>query len=265
MKTIAYFSLPYLLSCFLQTFYGMADLFIVGQFNSVAATTAVSVGSQVMHMITVIIVGLAMGATVMTGRAAGAGNNRRVNLIIGNTAVLFVAVSLVMTAVLVFCARPIAAAMSVPEAAMDGTVRYLTICFAGIPFITAYNVISAVFRGMGDSKSPMYFIAVACVFNIALDYLFIGRFGMGAAGAALGTTLSQTASVVLSLLVIYKRKMLSGLGKSDFKPCRAVLRDVLKIGFPISLQDGFIQIAFIAITVFANRRGLQDAAAVCVV
>lgn len=265
IKTIAYFSLPYLLSCFLQTLYGMADLFIVGQFNSVDATTAVSVGSQVMHMITVIIVGLAMGATVMTGRAAGAGDKRSVGLTVGSTAVLFTAVSLILTAVLVFCAGPIAAAMAVPDEAINGTVSYLRICFAGIPFITAYNVISAVLRGTGDSKSPMYFIAVACVFNIALDYLFIGVFDMGAAGAALGTILAQTVSVIISLLVIYKRKMIPGLCRNDFKPRKNVIKSVLKIGLPISLQDGFIQIAFIAITVFANRRGLNDAAAVGVV
>lgn len=254
-----------MLSYFLQTLYGMADLFIIGQFNSVDATTAVSIGSQVMHMITVIIVGLAMGSTVMIGRAVGAKNNKQMTKTVGNTVSLFTAVSIIITAMLIFCVKPIISLMSTPAEAVSGTSDYLTICFIGIPFITAYNVIASVFRGMGDSKSPMYFISVACVFNIALDFLFIGAMDMGAAGAALGTTLSQTASVIISLIVIRRKKLISGLHKNDLKPQKSTILPVLKVGFPVAVQDGFIQIAFIIITIFANKRGLTDAAAVGVV
>lgn len=254
-----------MLSYFLQTLYGMADLFIIGQFNSVDATTAVSIGSQVMHMITVIIVGLAMGPTVMIGRAVGAKNNKQMTKTVGNTVSLFTAVSIIITAMLIFCVKPIISLMSTPAEAVSGTSDYLTICFIGIPFITAYNVIASVFRGMGDSKSPMYFISVACVFNIALDFLFIGAMDMGAAGAALGTTLSQTASVIISLIVIRRKKLISGLHKNDLKPQKSTILPVLKVGFPVAVQDGFIQIAFIIITIFANKRGLTDAAAVGVV
>lgn len=243
----------------------MADLFIIGQFNSVDATTAVSIGSQVMHMITVIIVGLAMGSTVMIGRAVGAKNNKQMTKTVGNTVSLFTAVSIIITAMLIFCVKPIISFMSTPAEAVSGTSDYLTICFIGIPFITAYNVIASVFRGMGDSKSPMYFISVACVFNIALDFLFIGAMDMGAAGAALGTTLSQTASVIISLIVIRRKKLISGLHKNDLKPQKSTILPVLKVGFPVAVQDGFIQIAFIIITIFANKRGLTDAAAVGVV
>ena len=243
----------------------MADLFIIGQFNSVDATTAVSIGSQVMHMITVIIVGLAMGSTVMIGRAVGAKNNKQITKTVGNTVSLFTAVSIIITAMLIFCVKPIISLMSTPAEAVSGTSDYLTICFIGIPFITAYNVIASVFRGMGDSKSPMYFISVACVFNIALDFLFIGAMDMGAAGAALGTTLSQTASVIISLIVIRRKKLISGLHKNDLKPQKSTILPVLKVGFPVAVQDGFIQIAFIIITIFANKRGLTDAAAVGVV
>lgn len=205
-RTILYFSLPYLFSYFLQTLYGMADLFIIGQFNGVGSITAVSIGSQVMHMLTVMIVGLAMGSTVKIGRAVGAGKKRQAAQAIGNTVALFMPLSVVLMAVLLIAVRPVVSVMSTPAEAVSETVSYLTICFIGIPFITAYNMISSVFRGMGDSKSPMYFIAAACVFNIALDYLFIGILGLGAAGAALGTTLSQTFSVLLSFLVIKKKR-----------------------------------------------------------
>lgn len=263
-KNIILFSLPYLLSYFLQTLYGMADLFIIGQFEGVASTTAVSIGSQVMHMLTVMIVGLAMGTTVSIGQAIGAGDRRQAAKDVGNTVTLFMAVSVMLMAVLLVLVHPIVSAMSTPAEAADGTHVYLTICFIGIPFITAYNIISSIFRGMGDSKSPMYFIAVACAANIGLDYLFMGVFRLGPAGAALGTTVSQAVSVVVSLVVILKRKSIV-LEKADFRPCRPVMGKILKIGVPIALQDGLIQIAFIVITVIANHRGLNDAAAVGIV
>lgn len=265
MKNLLFFSLPYLLSFFLQTLYGMADLLIIGQFGSVADTTAVSVGSQVMHMLTVMIVGLAMGATVNIGQAIGGRDNRRAALFTGNTVTLFMGLSSVLTLLLLVLRRAIVFAVSTPADAAAGTVDYLTICFIGIPFITAYNIISAVFRGMGDSKSPMYFIAVACAANIALDYLFIGALGMGPAGAALGTVLSQAISVIISLIVIKRRSTGLALTKADIRPNKQIIGKILKIGIPVAMQDGFIQIAFMVITVIANRRGLNDAAAVGIV
>lgn len=265
LKTVLHFSLPYLLSYFLQTLYGMADLFIIGQFNSVESTTAVSIGSQVMHMLTVMIVGLAMGSTVMIGQAVGAQKLKQASQAIGNTITLFMVLSILLTAVLLFAVNPIVSVMSTPSEALSGTVSYLTICFIGIPFITAYNIISSIFRGMGDSKSPMYFIAVACFANIVLDYLFIGGMKLGPAGAALGTTLSQTVSVIVSLAVILKRKTGITLTKENFKPRHETMTGLLNIGIPVALQDGFIQISFIVITIFANKRGLNDAAAVGIV
>ena len=263
-KNILIFSLPYLLSYFLQTLYGMADLFIIGQFDGVASTTAVSIGSQVMHMLTVMLVGLAMGTTVSIARAVGGRNHKQVSENVGNTVTLFFGLSIVLTVVLLLLVRPIVGVMSTPAEAVDGTVAYLTICFLGIPFITAYNIISSIFRGMGDSKSPMYFIAIACAANIMLDYLFIGALGFGPAGAALGTTFAQTISVAVSLFMILRRKSIS-LSKGDFHPRRSVVGQILQIGVPVALQDGLIQIAFIVITIIANRRGLNDAAAVGIV
>lgn len=265
LKTLICFSLPYLLSYFLQTLYGMADLFIIGQFNGVESTTAVSIGSQVMHMLTVMIVGLAMGSTVMIGRAVGAKETKRAASTVGNTITMFMSLSVVCTILLLVLVRPIVSVMSTPLEAVTGTVNYLMICFIGIPFITAYNIISSIFRGMGDSKSPMYFIAVACVCNIILDYVFIGALDMGPAGAALGTTVSQTISVVISLIVIWKKKMIPELRPGNFKPQRSEISNILKIGIPVAAQDGFIQIAFIVITIFANKRGMNDAAAVGIV
>lgn len=265
LKNIVFFSLPYLLSYFLQTLYGMADLFIIGQFDGVASITAVSVGSQVMHMLTVMIVGLAMGATVTIGKAVGGKQMDQASLAVGNTVTLFMGVAGTVMIVLLLLVKPIVAVMSTPTAAVSGTITYLTICFIGIPFITAYNIISSIFRGLGDSKSPMYFIIVACGANILLDYLFIGGLHMGAAGAALGTTLSQTISVIVALCVIRKKQTGIRLQKSDFKLQGTTMGQILQIGIPVALQDGFIQIAFIVITIIANRRGLNEAAAVGIV
>ncbi len=265
LKNIVSFSLPYLLSYFLQTLYGMADLFIIGQFNGVDSITAVSVGSQVMHMLTVMIVGLAMGSTVTIAKAVGARQSGNVSVAVGNTITLFMGISVIVTALLLLLADPVVSVMSTPAEAVRETVDYLTICFIGIPFITAYNIISSIFRGLGDSKSPMYFIAVACGANIALDYLFIGGFHFGAAGAALGTTLSQTISVVAALLVIQRSKIGISMKRTDLRPQKKTMGQILKIGIPVTLQDGFIQIAFIVITVIANRRGLNDAAAVGII
>ena len=264
-KNIVFFSLPYLLSYFLQTLYGMADLFIIGQFEGTASTTAVSIGSQVMHMLTVMIVGLAMGSTVSIGQSVGANDKKRAAVHIGNTVTLFLSLSVALTVVLVLLVHPIVNIMSTPAEAVSGTAAYLTICFIGIPFITAYNIISSIFRGLGDSKSPMYFIAVACVVNIGLDYLFMGAMHLGPAGAALGTTLAQAISVVFALVVILRRESGISVDKSHFKPKKPVMGNILKIGIPIAVQDGLIQVAFIVITIIANRRGLTDAAAVGIV
>ena len=151
-RNVVSFSLPYLLSYFLQTLYGMADLFIIGRFEGVASTTAVSIGSQVMHMLTVMLVGLAMGATVSIAQATGGGDKKRTASAIGNTVTLFMLLSLALTALLLALRGGIVSIMSTPEEAVQGTLAYLTVCFIGIPFITAYNIIASIFRGLGDSK-----------------------------------------------------------------------------------------------------------------
>ena len=264
-RNILAFSLPYLLSYFLQTLYGMADLFIIGQFEGVASTTAVSVGSQVMHMLTVMIVGLAMGSTVSIARAVGGKDRAGASAAVGNTLTLFLALSLALMGALLLCVGPVISLLSVPAEAATGARDYLTICFIGIPFITAYNILSSIFRGMGDSKSPMYFIAAACMANIALDYLFMGALRMGPAGAALGTTLSQAFSVAIALAVIWRRDSGIRLRRGDLRPQKPVMGRLLSIGVPVALQDGFIQVSFLLITVIANRRGLSEAAAVGIV
>lgn len=264
-NNLFFFSLPFLFSYFLQTFYGLADLFIIGQFNQAHITTAVSVGSQIMHMVTVIIVGLAAGTTVMIGRCVGAKNEENAAKAIGNSSSFFLIFSIALALLLILCINPILSILSVPEESLYQTKLYLLICFAGIPFITAYNVIASIFRGLGDSKTPMYFVIVACIINIIADYILIGIFDMKALGAALGTVFSQTISVLICLVYIKKRSLGIKVCKNDFKLKKSTLSSILLIGFPVAAQDGFIQISFLVITAIANSRGVSIAASVGVV
>ena len=264
-KNLIRFSIPFFLSYFLQTLYGLADLFIVGLYNGAAITTAVSVGSQMMHMITVILVGLAMGCTVLISQAVGAKMMERVSRTIGNTITLFLGISIAMCVVLIALIHPIMQVMSVPPESLEQTQAYLTICFLGIPVITAYNIISAVFRGLGDSRTPMYFVAAACAINILLDYILIGVFQMQAVGAALATIFAQTCSVIFACIVVVRKDMGIHLSLQHLVPQKQLGIQMLQIGFPVALQDGLIQVSFLVITVIANMRGVEIAAAVGIV
>lgn len=265
LGNIVYFSIPYLFSYFLQILYGLVDLFVVGQYCGVSTITAVSIGSQIMHMLTVIIVGLAMGTTVMTAQSVGANDEKRTKTVVGNTVTLFLVFSALMAVALLLSVNGIVNVMSTPQEAMAETKSYLIVCFLGVPFIVAYNIIASIYRGLGDSKTPMYFIMIACVVNISLDYMLIGGYDMGAIGAALATTISQSVSVLVALVAIKKYKSTMQVKKVDLKPKKKVMGQMLKIGVPVALQDGFIQVAFLVITVIANMRGLNDAAAVGIV
>ena len=265
LGNILTFSLPYMLSYFLQILYGLADLFVTGRYCNVASITSVSNGAQVMYMFTVVIIGLAMGTTVLVARAVGANDQRRIAQTIGNTVTMFLVLAVVLSGILLMLRYHIVKVIDTPQEAVQGTIDYLTICFSGIPFIVAYNVIASIFRGLGDTRSPMYFVGIACVINIGLDFLFIGYFDLGPRGAALATVISQMISVTTALIAIARHRSVLGVQRHDLKPDRKVISDILKIGIPVAMQDGFIQVAFIAITVIANGRGLADAAAVGIV
>lgn len=265
LGTMVRFALPYMLAYFLQILYGLADLFVIGRYCGVESTTAVSNGAQVMYLFTVIIIGLAMGSTVSIARSVGASDRRQAARTIGNTMTLFALLAVVMAVLLVLNISSIVRLIDTPADAVAGTKDYLFVCFIGIPFIIAYNVLASIFRGLGDSRSPMYFVAIACGVNIVLDFLFIGHLGMGPRGAALATTLSQMASVVFALSAIHRHRNIMDLHRRDLRLHRNTVMAILKTGIPVAMQDGFIQVSFIAITIIANGRGVCDAAAVGIV
>ena len=257
------FSVPYLITCFLQTFYGMADLFIVGQFNEAASITAVSVGSQLMHMLTVVIAGFAMGSTVLIARSVGAGDRQGIAGAVSTTFAVFGAVAAGLTLVLMALTLPVIQLLKVPAEAVPEAAAYMRICFAGILFITAYNVVSAVFRGLGDTRRPMYYVAVAGIINVGLDWLLVGPLAMGAAGAAAATVASQGISVLLGLAAL--RKYHPDAFRRSVRPDSEDAGRILRVGLPVALQEGLIQVSFLVITMIANRRGVEVAAAVGIV
>ena len=264
-KCLLQFAMPYLLACFLQTFYGMADLFVVGLYHGASTTAAVSVGSQVIHMLTVIVAGFAMGTTVRLGRAVGAQEPHEASRTVGTATLMFLALAALLTMILVSLTSGIVDVMMTPVEARQETISYLRICFLGVPFIVAYNVLSSIFRGAGDSRGPLGFVGIACAINVALDFLLVGGFHLGAVGAALAIVIGQAVSSAVAIVMLLKRDMGFVVAKSDFRWDRGVAREMLWVGGPIALQDGLIQVSFIVITIIANSRGLILATGVGIV
>lgn len=259
------FALPVLLALFLQTMYGAVDLLIVGQFGGEMSTvyvSAVSTGSTVMQAITVVITGLAMGLTVFVGKEIGAGERGKAGKIIGSGIVLFGIIAIAVTALMITFAQPLARIMHAPEEVLGQTVLYITICSAGAVFIVAYNLLGSIFRGIGDSKMPLITVAIACVLNIGGDLLLVAVFRMGAAGAATATIFAQAVSVVISVLIIRKKTLPFDFSVEDIRPQAAFIKEMLKLGVPIALQDLLVNITFLVIIALVNDLGLTESAGI---
>lgn len=259
------FALPVLFALFLQTMYGAIDLLIVGQFSGELAdeyVSAVSTGSQVMQTVTLVITGLSMGLTVFVGTKIGAGLKEEAGKIIGSGIWLFSLIAVVVTVVMVFTAPGMAAVMQAPEDAFKYTVSYITICSVGAVFIVAYNLLGSIFRGIGDSKMPLFTVAIACVLNIAGDMLLVAGFHMGASGAAIATVFAQAVSVVLSLLIIQKQTLPFQFTVKDIRAKGVYMKEIMKLGTPIAFQDLLVNISFLVIIAIVNSLGLTESAGV---
>ena len=256
IKKLIHFMIPILGSLILQAMYGAIDLLIVGRFGTTAGLSGVSTGSQILNFVTFIISGLAMGVTVLISRYLGEKKNKRIGRIIGGSAVLFTIVSVILCFVMIFFAKPISILMQAPQEALELTILYVQICGAGIFFIVAYNLISAIFRGLGDSKSPLIFVAIACVVNIIGDYIFVAILNWNVLGAALATVIAQAVSVVMSIVIIKRKNLSFTIKKRDFHLNKEVKR-FIAIGSPLALQEFLTQMSFLALCAFVNRLGLE--------
>lgn len=256
------FTLPIMGALVLQALYGAVDLLIVGQFASASAVSAVATGSQILHTLTLIITGLAMGITIVVGQQIGEKKEHLVGDTIGTGILLFTAVGLVLTIVMLFAARGFVALMQAPREAFEGTVAYVMICSGGIIFITAYNILGSIFRGIGDSKTPFIAVFIACVCNIGLDLLFVVSFQMGAAGAALATVMAQAISVLLSLLLIRRRGLPFSFSRKNLHFQKNLAGRIVRLGLPVALQDTLVSISFLAIMAIVNNLGVTASAGV---
>ena len=250
------FMMPILGALILQAAYGAVDLLVVGRFGTTSGLSAVSTGSQVLNFVTFVITQFAMGITVLIARYIGEKKQQLIGSLIGGSIVVFAIISVVLFAVMIIFSRPIAVLMQAPAEAVSLTSVYVKICGGGIFFIVAYNLLSAIFRGLGDSKSPLIFVAVACVVNIAGDLILVAGLHLDAAGAAIATVFAQAVSVVFALLLLFKRNLPFTIKKSDFRINEHCNR-ALKIGLPLALQECLTQISFLALCAFINRLGLE--------
>lgn len=257
------FALPVLAALILQAMYGAVDLLIVGQFGSAADVSAVSNGSQIMQFVTSVIVGTSMGTTILLGQRIGEGRSREAGGVVGSSICLFAAMTLVVMVLFITFARNIATLIQVPAEAVDQAVYYVRICSAGAVFISAYNVFGSIFRGLGDSKTPLITVAIACVINIVGDLWLVGGLGMRASGAAIATVAAQAISVLISLYMIRKNGNLPfEFHRADIRWNKTLIGQITRLGFPIALQDGLVSISFIFINTIVNSLGVVASAGV---
>ncbi len=248
--------LPILGALVLQAAYGAVDLLVVGRFGSTSGLSAVSTGSQVLNLVTFVVTQLATGITVLIARYLGEKNPKQIAPVLGGASLVFALISVGLCIVLMGFARPISVLMQAPAESLDLTVDYVRICGGGIFFIVAYNLLSAIFRGLGDSKSPLIFVLVACVVNIIGDLVLVAGFHMDAAGAALATVFAQAISVVCAIRMLMKKDLPFTIKRTDFcfnRQCRKFLQ----IGIPLALQEFLTQVSFLALCAFVNRLGLE--------
>ena len=261
-KRLLRFALPIMGANLLQAMYGTVDLMVVGLFSDAAHVSAVSTGSMTMQTITGIITGLTMGSTVLLGQAIGRKDGKAASRTVASSLVLFIVLGLVLSGLIVAAAAPIAAVMNAPEEAVEGTVGYIRICGAGVIAIVLFNAISGMFRGTGDSRTPLILMAIACGANIAGDLLLVGAFKMGSNGAAIATIAAQAASVGAAAFLVKKHGLGFEARKEDMRPGREETLRILRYGLPIAAQEALTGVSFMVILAILNGFGLIASAGV---
>lgn len=252
LTSLIRFALPVLAAMFLQSLYGGVDLLVVGQFAETADVSGVATGSQLMHTATMVVTGLAIGLTIYVGQKIGERNEEEAGKAVGAGVILFIIIGVILTLFLALSANVISGLMKAPEEAFVQTTQYIRICGFGAVFIVAYNVLGAVFRGIGDSRTPLLTVCIACVLNIIADLIFVAALGLGAAGAAIATVISQAFSVVISLVIISRKKLPFKFSKNFIRFDKRLIAQELRLGVPIALQELLVGFSFLLIQVIVN-------------
>lgn len=256
------FSVPFLIANVIQALYGAVDLMVIGWYCSPESVAAVSTGTQVTQIITSMVSGLTLGGTILVGKYTGMKDEERTCRTIGTTLSLFAIVALALTVGMLAWRDSILFALKTPAASLDEARQYVTICFCGIFFICGYNAISAILRGYGDSRRPMYFVALSCVLNIIGDLVFVKYLNMGVAGTALATILSQSISMICSILYLNRRKFIFTFTLRNLRIDLDRAKELAMVGIPISSQECMVRLSFLYLTSVTNRLGVSAAAAV---
>lgn len=249
------FAVPILCSLILQALYGAVDLWMVSQFAANADVSAVSTGSQTMLIVNGIVTGLSMGITILLGQAVGEGNDQQGARIIGTGTWIFSVLAAVLTLILLVGAPSLTYALHAPAEAYDQTVHYMMICGVGTVFVVGFNVLNGIFCGLGDSKTPLYFVVIACVANIIGDYVLIAVVDLGAEGAALATIAAQAVSVAFALVLI-KRCLPFAVYSSHFGLDASLAWSIVKLGLPVALLRMTNELSYLVILGFVNTLGV---------
>ncbi len=256
------FMVPVFLAMFLQSMYGAVDLLIVGKFAHSVDVSAVSTGSQIMMTLTNLVTSFAMGTTILLGQRIGEGRGREGGHVIGSSICLFGVIAGVFTILIPVLCRQLSSVMNAPAEAFEETSAYIRICGLGSIFIISYNLLGSIFRGIGDSKTPLMTVMIACVCNIAGDLLLVAVFHMGTAGAAVATVAAQMISVVISLLILRKNGLPFQMDRTDLRFNSSIIRKVTALGVPIALQDFLVGISFLVLLAIVNGLGLVASAGI---
>lgn len=261
-STLVRFAMPYLAANFLQALYGAVDLLVIGWFCDSAAVSAVSTGTQITQIILSLVSGLTMGGTILIAQYVGAGKVGDAVDTISTMLTLFGVISLAMTAVMLLAASPLLMLMQTPEAAFGYALDYVLVTSAGTIFVIGYNAVSAMLRGLGDSRHPLIFVAIACVCNIVFDLVAVGVLGMGPGGAALATIISQGLSLFIAVVYLMRHDFIFDFKPKSFHIHKPRALQLVKLGIPVSLQDTTVHISFMFIAAIVNTMGVTASAAV---
>lgn len=261
-RQLIVFALPFLVSNFIQSLYSVADMIIVGNLAGVVSMSGVNNGSQMTMLVTNAVIGLAVGATVLIGQYMGSGKKEEINKTIKTLFTLLIIIATGLTVITPFVDDALLGAINIPAEAFGEAKSYFFICMMGTVFVFAYNALAAVMRGMGDSKHPLIFVAVAAFTNIGLDFLFVGVFKLGASGAALATVASQALSAILCIAFLRKNNFIFHFSFRSLGIDRTKLKLLFKIGIPTMITNIAVSVSFLYLIKLANDISVEASAAV---